>query len=412
MRAPPNGMSTQEMKSKSLNRSFNTRFAIALIALTTILTSGSAPAWAGQSQDCTAFGDSSTICAPISQLAQALSNGTAVPVSDGAAFLATSATSVKFIFTSNSANSGKNIYLQFFDISDGLTLTLPTPTCRSGEIASKGCVTAVDASGSATINVSISGASAGKYFKYQLNGPAGFTSGFVTTTFTSSGGGGSTPEVCGGDSSTVCAPITRLSATSGGKSVSVSYDAKTQDGTAIISPNTTSITYKFGFPSDYMNKYVFVQFFDVATLSLTVPGGSINSSTTCDPQPAANRGCKLKIDGDGKASFTVSVSGTSIGANFKYIIAGPNYASHVVLTTVAMTPTMSVTGSKGKFIVYVNDAKGRSAIVTYKVGKKQKTATLRVISDKSQFNIPAAKGKYTVQVRVGKESAQRKITVK
>jgi len=400
------------MKSKKFSRSAKTGFAATLILLAAVLSGGSTPAWAGQNQDCSAFGDSSMICAPISQLAQQLGNGTPVPVSNGASFLATSATSVKFVFTSNSANSGKNIYLQFFDVSEGLSLTLPTPTCRSGEIASKGCVTALDSSGSATVNVSFFGASAGKYFKYQLNGPAGFTSGFVVTTFTSSGGGGNTPEVCGGDSSTVCAPVTRLSATSGGKSIVVSYDAKTQDGTAIIAPNTTSITYKFSFPSDYMNKYVFVQFFDVTTLSLSVPGGSINSSTSCDPQPAATRGCKIKIDGDGKATFSVSVSGTSIGANFKYKIAGPNYDSHVVLTTVAMTPTMSVTGSKGKFIVYVNNAKDRSAIVTYKVGKKQKTATLRIISDIARFNIPVVKGKYTVKVSVGKQSAEKKVTVK
>jgi hypothetical protein len=377
-----------------------------------IFYSSTSTAWAGQGQDCSAFGDSSMICAPITQLAQTLNDGTAVPVTNGAAYLATSASIVKYTFTSSSANSGKNIFLQFFDISPGLSLTLPTPKCSSAQLPGNGCVTALDSTGSVTISVTISGATAGKFFKFQLNGPAGFTSGFVTTTFTSSGGGVSTPEVCGGDASTICAPVTRLTATSGGKDIGIDYNASTQDGSAIITPTTSSITYKFSFPSDYMNKYVFVQFFDVTTLSLTVPGGSVNSSTSCDPQPAANRGCKIQIGSDGKATFTVLIGNTSIGANFKYIVAGPNYASHVVLTTVAVAPTMNVVAGKAKFTVTVNNAIGRYSVVTYKVGKKQKTATLRVISDKASFKIPVVKGVYLVKVSVGKYNMTKKVTVK
>ena len=369
-------------------------------------------AWAGQSQDCGAFGDASMICAPISQLAQTLSDGTPVAVSNGTTYVATSTKTLKFTFTSNSANSGKKIYLQFFDVSPGVSLGLPTPTCSSVQVGSNGCVTALDSSGSVTVPVTINGAVAGKFFKYQLNGPAGFTSGFVTTTFTSSGGAVNIPEICGGDSTTICAPITRVTATTGGKDIPVAYSPTTQDGAATISPTTTSITYKFAFPSDYMNKYVFVQFFDVTTLALGVPGGSMNSSTSCDPQPAANRGCKIQIDVNGNASFSVSLSNTTLGSSFKYIVAGPNYASHVVQTTVAVPPTISLVGGKAKFTVKIDNAKGQTSTVTYKIGKTEKTATLRINSNSALFNIPATKGSYQVKVAVGSFSVTKKIAVK
>lgn len=406
------------MKPQALNRNLKTRTFKTLIVAFAILSSSFSQAWAGQGQDCSAFGDASMICAPISQLEQTLNDGTAVAVSNGSSFLATSATTVKFVFTSNSANSGKNIYLQFFDVSQGLTLTLPNPKCSSVQIPSKGCVTALDSNGSATIAVSISGASAGMLFKYQLNGPAGFTSGFVTTTFTSSGGGVNTPEACGGDTTTICAPITRLSATSAGKAIAVSYDEATQDGQSIILPTTTSITYKFEFPSDYMNKYIFVQFFDITTLSLVIPGGAINSSTSCDPQPAAAAGCKLQISSDGKASFTAQLSNTVVGSNFKFMIAGPNYASHVIQTTVALAPaptpkpTITITAGKGKLTLKMNNAKGQNATVAYKVGKKLKTTTIRVNSDKALMNVPAPKGTYSVTVTVGSVRLTKKVTVK
>lgn len=397
---------------KSSGKRFIQGISKVSIALSILLSLQVSQAWAGQNQDCTAFGDASFICAPVTQIAQTLADGTPVPVSNGSAFLPTSANSLKFIFTSNSANAGKNLFLAFFDISSGLALGLPSDKCAAPQMADHACIAKLDSNGSITIPVSVSGISPGKYFKYQLNGPAGFTSGYVTTTFTSSGGGGNTPEVCGGDSSTICAPSTRLSGTSGGKAIAVSYSTSTGDGTSIISPNTNSVTYNFSFPSDYMNKYVFVQFFDVTTLSLTVPGGSINSSTSCDPQPAATKGCKIQIDGDGKASFTVFLSNASLGSNFKYIIAGPNYASHVVQTTVAVPPSMSVVAGKAKMTVKINNANGRIAIVTYKVGKKQKIATLRIISDTAQFNISAIKGAYLVKVSVGRYSLSKKIAVK
>jgi len=382
------------------------------IVYTLIASLNFSNAWAGQSQDCSAFGDASMICAPISQLSQTLNDGTPVTVTNGAAYLATATKTVKFTFTSNSANSGKNIYLQFFDISSGVSLALPTPKCSSVQVGSNGCVTALDSTGSVTVPVGINGAVAGKFFKYQLNGPAGFTSGFVTTTFTSSGGGVNTPEVCGGDSTTICAPITRVTAVNAGKNIPIEYSPTTQDGAATISPTTTSITYKFAFPSDYMNKYIFVQFFDVTTLSLTVPGGSMNSSTSCDPQPAANRGCKIQIDVNGQASFSVALGNTALGSSFKYIVAGPNYASHVVQTTVAVPPTVSVVAGKAKFTVKINNAKGQFSTVTYKVGKIEKTATLRITGNSALFNIPAAKGSYQVKVVVGSFSVTNKIAVK
>jgi len=405
-----------KMKAQALNRNLKTRTFKTLIVAFAILSSTLTQSW-GQGQDCSAFGDAGSICAPISQVSQTLNDGTPVVVSNGASFLATSATTVKFVFTSSSANSGKNIFLQFFDISQGLTLTLPTPKCSSAQIPGNGCVTAVDSNGAVTVAVVISGATAGKVFKYQLNGPAGFTSGFVTTTFTSSGGGVSTPEACGGDVTRICAPITRLSATSAGKAIAVAYDEATQDGISTISPDTTSITYNFAFPSDYMNKYVFVQFFDITTLALVIPGGSTNSSTSCDPQPAAGGGCQLQVAADGKASFTAQLSNTSVGSNFKFKIAGPNYSSHFIQTTVALAPaptakpTMTITAGKGKFTLKINNAKGQNALVTYKVGKKLKTTTLRVNSDKALVNLAAPKGSYSVTMTIGKTSLTKKVTV-
>jgi len=280
-----------------------------------------------------------------------------------------------------------------------------------------GLESAVNSSGSVTIPVSISGAASGKVFKYQLNGPAGFTSGFVTTTFNSSGGGGSTPEVCVGDATTICAPITRLSATSAGKQIPIVYNDSTRDGTANIPTSTTSISYQFSFPTDYTNKNVFVQFFDIDTLSLTVPGGSINSSTSCDPQPAGAKppGCKLQVDADGKASFTIFVSNASLGANFKYHIAGPNYESKFVLTTVAdapvVAPTVSVTTGKAKFTVNINNANGLSATVKYKVGNKQKTSTSQITSDAAHLKISVKKGTYSVTIRVGSLTQTKRVKV-
>lgn len=406
----PNRKHFKMRKSKASTNTTTFTRVLAVFAL--LISVNVSQAWAGQSQDCSSFGDASMICAPISQLAETLNDGTPVTVTNGSTYLATTTSVVKFVFTSNSANNGKNIYLQFFDISQGLSLTLPNPKCSSIQIPSNGCVTAVDSNGSVTVSVSISGATAGKYFKYQLNGPAGFTSGFITTTFTSSSGGISTPEACEGDSTTICAPITRVTANTGGKNLSIDYSADSQDGLAIIPPNTSAISYKFTFPSDYMNKYVFVQFFDVTTLSLVIPGGTINSSTSCDPQPAATRGCKIQIDSSGQATFSVSLSNTVLGSSFKYIVAGPNYASHVVQTSVSLPPTITMTAGKAKLTIKVNSAKGRSLTVSYKVGRKQKSTTLLINSDKALFNIPAPKGTYSVKVNVGSYSTTKKVTVK
>jgi hypothetical protein len=399
------------MKLLKIGRKSNTRIIMSLMVLTAILSSTVSGARADL-KDCSAFLEPNQICADISNLAQTLSDGTPVPVSNGSAFLSTSTTSVKFVFTSNSSLGGKSINLQFFDISSGLTLNLPTSTCSSTQMSGCGVVAKVNGSGSVTIAVSISGAASGKVFKYQLNGANGFASGFVTTTFNSSGGGGNTPEACGIGAATICAPITRLSATSENKTIPITYDAITKDGTANIAPNTTAITYTYTSPTDYASKYVFVQFFDVTTLSLTVPGGSINSSTSCDPQPALSKGCKIQVAADGKASFTVFLSNASIGANFKYKISGESYDSKIVVTTVAVAPTINITAGKKKFTVVVNNANGRSAIVTYRVGNKPKTATLRIVNDAAQFNIPVTKGSYTVKVRIGMYSKTKTVNIK
>mgnify|MGYP000606094210 CR=1 FL=1 len=402
----------KQMNPKPITFKFRKTIALAVTALFICVTTNFSAAWAGESQDCSTFGDSSFICAPVSQLGQYLENGTRVTVSNGAATLPMSATKLNLKFTSNSANSGKNLYIAFFDISSGLSLTLPSDKCASAQLADHACVTRLDSAGETVIAVTLSGVSAGKMFKYQINGPAGFASGFVTTTYTSGGGALNTPEVCSGDSTTICAPITRLQMSANSKNVAIVYDPTTSNGSTEILPNTSNINFSFSFPSDYMNKFVFVQFFDITNLSLTVPGGVINSSTSCDPQPAVGRGCKIQIDSDGKAAFTINLNNPNLGSSFKYLIAGPNFASNVVTATTAVPPKATLTAGKGKFTVKIENGSGRSALVTYKVGGKLRTATLRIISDSASFNITVPKGAYDVKVLLGKYSLAKKVTVK
>jgi len=418
-----------KMTTNQITRTAKSVSGKVLLAFALVFALNVPQAWAGQSQDCTAFGDASSVCAPISQLAMTLGDGTAVSVSGGAAALPVSATSLKFVFTSNSANATKNLYLQFFDISQGLSLTLPTPKCSSAQIAGHGCVTALDSNGSVTIPVTVSGMGVGKVFKYQLNGPAGFTSGFVTTTYTSSGNAGSTPETCGGDATFICSPITRLTMKTGGNNVPVTYDAATHDGTAYITQSTSSLDYKFTFPSDYVNKYIMVNFFDVTNLNLAVSGDAVNSSTTCDPQPAATGTCKIEIDANGVATFSTTLSNNTSGANFKYKIVGPNFDSNVVVVTIGSapsaspSPTPTVPGlpvsasvtagkGKGKFTIAINNASGRIAQVTYSIGTKAKHAALRIANNKSVFVISAAKGSYRVQVSIGIFKITKTVLVK
>ncbi|NBU31554.1 MAG: hypothetical protein EBS36_00040 [Actinobacteria bacterium] len=385
---------------------------ITLLALVLALTVPKVQA--GQLQDCSAYGDSNSICAPISQLAMQLSDGTLVATGGGVATLPTTANSLKFVFTSNSANSDKEVFVQFFDISPGLTLVLPAEKCSSSQLQHSGCVAKLNTNGSVTIPISVSGITAGKVFKYQINGPAGFTSGFVVTTYTSSGTVGATPEACVGDTTTVCAPITRISLTSAGSALPVNYDSVTGDGSSYIDQSTKSINYKFTFPSDYVNKFVFVQFFDITGLDLTVPGGSINSTTSCDPQPAASNGCKIMIDQAGLATFSINLTNNSAAANFKFKIAGPNYDSKVVLVTVGVRPTTSpsptpsagrvsaaLVAGRGNFTVSINNSPGRVAVVVYKFNARTKTANLRIYKSRQQFVIVTPRGRCQVKVSIG-----------
>ena len=416
------------MKACGISKDFYSLGGKLLLAFALMFSLNISTAWA-ESQDCGAFGDATLICAPISQVTLMAGNSAVAAIPSGAttyaATVSTSASSLKFAFTSNSANASKRIYLQFFDISPGLSLTLPGDKCEAAQIASHGCVAAVDDNGSVTIPVTVSGMGNGKVFKYQINGPAGFTSGFVVATYASGGGTLSTPEACSGDTTTICAPITRLTMSSGSKNIPITYDTGTHDGVAYIPTNTSSIDYKFTFPADYANKYVFVAFFDATDLNLSIAGGSINSSTSCDPQPAATGGCKLEIDSTGKATFTASLAINATGANFKYKIAGPNYDSNIVQVTFGSNPNPSpssspivrtsatMTPGKGKFTLTVRNGRGKTATVGYTIGHTTKTVHVLITKNSAQaFSVNVKKGAYKVRVSIGSYRMSANIRVR
>jgi len=292
------------------------------------------------SQSCAAFGDATTICPPISQLAMKVTSAAAAtPVVNGQASLAVTATNLTFTFTSQAGNSGKGLAVQFFDISNGLTVALsigdPTTShaCRAGEAAGNMCFINVDAAGAASFTVAITGASVGRLFKYQINGPAGFTSGFVTAIYAANPGGGETADLCA-DKSRVCSNVSRVTFDVAGTKVPVTFD-DSGAGSAFMPVATTSLVFHYTSIADYAGKFAHIQFFDFTTgLNVVVPAGSANSSTSCDPGPAPGHGCYVQLDAAGSATFTVNITGSALDRIFRYQVSGAGgYSSRSVTVT-------------------------------------------------------------------------------
>ncbi|MBU6213882.1 MAG: Ig-like domain-containing protein [Actinomycetales bacterium] len=289
------------------------------------------------SQSCANFGDASSLCPPISQLALSVTGaGQPTAIASGQALLAATSTNLAFTFTSQSANAGKGLIVQFFDLSAGLTLALATGdpagsrACRAGEAATNTCYINVDASGNASFTVTVSGAQVGRLFKYQISGPAGFTSGFVTAVYSAHPNGAETADLCA-DRNRICASASRLSFDAAGVKVPVTYD-DSGAGSVLMPTSTTSLVFRYTSIADYSGKFVHVQFFDFSDgLSVTVPAGTANSSTSCDPGPAPGHGCYIQLDAAGSATFSVNVSGAAAERFFRYQISGAGgYASSAV----------------------------------------------------------------------------------
>lgn len=295
---------------------------------------------AGSSQSCAAFGDASSLCPPISQLAMRVTGAAqATAVVQGQALLATSSKDLTFTFTSTSGNAGKNLIVHFFDVSAGLTVTLASANsasstaCRAAEAANGVCVITADSAGGATFSATVGGAQVGRLFKFQINGPAGFTSGFVTAVYSANIGGGETADLCV-DRTRVCPGVSRVSFEVAGAQVPVAFDAAGV-GSALMPVGTTSLRFRYTSVADYAGKFAHIQFFDFSTgLDVMVPAGTANSSTSCDPGPAPGHGCYLQLDSAGSASFTVAITGAAAERMFRYQVSGVGgYAS----TSVAVT---------------------------------------------------------------------------
>jgi Bacterial Ig-like domain (group 1) len=291
-------------------------------------------------QSCAAFGDASAICAPISQISVTpTGSNQALAVSGGQTILTAAMTSLKLAFTSNSGNAGKNLAIQFFDVSPGLGISLQTSeagsstTCRAAEAVGNMCFITADSAGSANFTMGVTGVQIGRFFKFQINGPAGFTSGFITATYATSVTGGDTADLCA-DRTRICASVSRVSFDVAGSRVPVAYDSAGA-GSALMPVGTTAATFRYTSAADYAGKFVHIQFFDLtAGLELTVPSGVANSSTSCDPGPAPARGCYLQLDSSGAASFNVALTGVVAERFFRYQISG---AGGVISQSVTVT---------------------------------------------------------------------------
>ncbi len=94
---------------------------------------------------------------------------------------------LKFTYKSNSAYAFKYIYVDFFNLTGGLSLIVDTSTnslgsgCDRSVANSRGCYMQLNSKGSATFIVTLSANATGQTFSYKLNG-AGYTSKYVVVT--------------------------------------------------------------------------------------------------------------------------------------------------------------------------------------------------------------------------------------
>jgi hypothetical protein len=154
---------------------------------TIFTTTGAAPV---APQACVA--NQSQVCGLISNVSFSDDGGqiaTTTPDASGnaKATLAKASDLLLFSYRSESAYAFKYIYVDFHNISSGLTLQVDTSLSSTGAgcdrtvASAKGCYMLLDSDGSADFYVTLSGSELNRSFNYKLNG-AGYTSKLVTVT--------------------------------------------------------------------------------------------------------------------------------------------------------------------------------------------------------------------------------------
>jgi hypothetical protein len=386
------------------------KLSILILAIPVALVSLGAPAEAATGP-CQA--DSSQICADISALSFT-TNGTNSSISSGEATANLAATKFSFRFTSSSALANKYLTVHFYDISAGLHL-LPTvgnetlsQSCAASGAIGKNCVIKTDANGGATFNIDIVSAEVGKGFSYHMLGPAGFSSSSVKVMYTVNGANVRAAEVCAGDRSKVCAPITRISATIGNSKLKVVYGVGGA-GTAVLGTQTTLLRFSYTSSSEYAYKWAFMKFRNATAGVITIlDSGDPTMSTACGLQDAVGNGCSIRLDATGSASFFVTIAGGAVGKSVEYVMSGPSFDSQAVTISFAsaavtvplstVKPSAVITGMAGLIKVVVKDAKAKSVSITLPGAP---AAKFKPASNLETYYFPRAKSTVKVTVTIG-----------
>jgi len=133
-------------------------------------------------------------------------------------------------------------------------------------------------------------------------------------------------NVCGGDTSQICAPISALHYTTNGVASSIS------NGQASVNLASTIFQFTFAGTSTVSGKYLSVHFFDInGPMHVLMTIGDSAQGTGCAASGASGKSCVLQANAQGNASFEVKVLNPEIGDSFSYQTIGPaGFASGVV----------------------------------------------------------------------------------
>ena len=393
-----------------LHNKFLHKLSILILAIPVALVSLSAPAEAATGA-CQA--DSSQVCADISALSFT-TNGTNSSISSGEATANLAATKFTFRFTASAAVASKYLTVHFYDISPGMHL-LPTVgnetlsrSCAASGAIGKNCVIKTDANGGATFEVEILSAEIGKGFSYHMLGPAGFSSSSVKVMYTVNGANVRAADVCAGDRSKVCAPITRISATIGNAKLKVVYGAG-GTGAAVVSTQATLLRFSYTSSAEYAYKWAFMKFRNASSGVVTIlDSGDPSLSTACGYQDAVGNGCSIRLDSNGSATFFVTIAGGATGKTVQYLMSGPSFDSQPVTISFAaesvteplavVKPSAVITGMAGLIKVVVKDAKAKSVSITLPGAP---AAKFKPASNLETYYFPRAKSTVKVTVTIG-----------
>ena len=302
---------------------------------------------AAESYACAA--DPTQVCAPVSNITVA-SEGAAKAITAGAVALDGGKT-VTFTYTSSALDAGKQLTVDLFNFSDGLTSFMPTTGC-SPSGGAKQCTIALNSSGSATFTVAFTGNGDGASFRYHIVGPT-YGSANVAASFVGGTGATATPT----PTSTVvdsCA----TSSVSTEDSIDVGVDKISVLGNTgktgnLLKSTNTDLTVTV---NDAANpcKVVVVAFSGMSSdWTLDIPSSSRVNSTLpstlgCLAADAAFQTCRIRLSDAGLATFHLTV-GNVLGKTFGYKIIGPAAFSTETVTVsfegIATTPTPTPTGT-------------------------------------------------------------------